>query len=104
MASDGLYRRNKFKRILSTMPDLQSKEKAIFNFGLCLKKIHECSCPVELLNNDTPWLETMLNKAEYNLTHFAVDGSAELLQQLKEARPKPIDNTFIHGDFTIDMC
>lgn len=90
------------REFLAKMPDLQSKEKAIFNFGLCLKKIHECSCPIELLNNDSPWLDTTLNKAEYNLTHFAVDGSAKRLQQLKEARPKPIENTFIHGDFTID--
>jgi len=44
----------------------------------------------------------MLNKAEYKLTHFAVDGSEERLKRLKEVRPKPIDNTLIHGDFTID--
>ncbi|MEC0197263.1 phosphotransferase [Paenibacillus taichungensis] len=90
------------REFLSKEPDLKDKEKAIFNFGLCLKKIHECSCPIELLKNDNPWLDTMLNKAEYNLTHFAVDGTEELLKRLKEVRPKPIDNTLIHGDFTID--
>lgn len=55
-----------------------------------------------MLKNDNPWLDTMLNKAEYKLTHFAVDGSEERLKRLKEVRPKPIDNTLIHGDFTID--
>ncbi|MEK4052146.1 phosphotransferase [Paenibacillus sp. FSL F4-0087] len=90
------------REFLSKEPDLKDKEKAIFNFGLCLKKIHECSCPIELLKNDNPWLDTMLNKAEHNLTHFAVDGTEELLKRLKEVRPKPIDNTLIHGDFTID--
>lgn len=72
------------------------------NYGLCLKKIHECTCPIELLNDEEAWLDTMLIKAEYNLTHFDVDGTGERLKRLKEVRPKPVKNTLIHGDFTID--
>ena len=90
------------REYLSREPCLKDKEKAISNFGICLKKIHECPCPVELLKNDNTWLDTMLIKAEYNLSHYTVDGSKELLNRLKEVRPKQIDNTLIHGDFTID--
>ena len=90
------------REFLSREPELKEKEKAIFNFGRCLKRIHECACPIELLKNARPWLDSMLIKAEYNLTHFAVDGSEELLTRLKEEKPKPIENTLIHGDFTID--
>lgn len=90
------------REYLSREPCLKDKEKAISNFGICLKKIHECPCPVELLKNDNTWLDTMLIKAEYNLSHYTVDGSQELLNRLKEVRPKQIDNTLIHGDFTID--
>lgn len=90
------------REFLSKEPNLKDKEKAIYNFGRCLKKIHECSCPIELLQNDESWLDSILNKAEYNLTHFAVDGSEELLTCLKEVRPNPIGHALIHGDFTID--
>lgn len=90
------------REFLSREPDLKEKEKAIFNFGRCLKKLHESACPIELLKKDHSWLDSMLIQAEYNLTHFAVDGSEELLKRLKEEKPKPIENTLIHGDFTID--
>lgn len=90
------------REYLSKEPNLKDKEKVISNFGLCLKKIHECTCPIELLNDEEPWLDTMLIKAEYNLTHFDVDGTEERLKRLKEVRPKPVENTLIHGDFTID--
>ncbi|WP_215162035.1 phosphotransferase [Paenibacillus sp. ISL-20] len=90
------------REFLSREPDLKDKEKAISNFGLCLKKLHECPCPIELQKHDTLWIDTILSKAEYNLTHYEVDGSEELLKRLKEVRPNPIDNTLIHGDYTID--
>ncbi|SFM47027.1 Aminoglycoside phosphotransferase [Paenibacillus sp. 1_12] len=90
------------REYLSREPSLNEKQKAISNFGLCLRKIHECPCPIGLIKNDKPWLDTMLLKAENNLTQYEVDGSEELLSRLKEKRPKPIENTLIHGDFTID--
>jgi aminoglycoside phosphotransferase len=90
------------REFLSREPSLIDKEKAISNFGLCLRRIHECPCPIELIKNDKPWIDTMLLKAEYNLTQYEVDGSEELLSRLKAVRPKPIENTLIHGDFTID--
>ncbi len=89
------------REFLSRDPDPKDKEKVITNFGLCLKDIHECPCPFELKSDNT-WLDTILLKAEYNLTHYPVDGSEQLLKRLKEVRPKPIVNTLIHGDFTID--
>ncbi|WP_160042660.1 phosphotransferase [Paenibacillus sp. USDA918EY] len=90
------------RAFLSGTPNLKDKEKAITNFGLGLRSIHECPCPIEFIKDDKPWLDTMLSKAEYNLNHFEVDGTEELLSQLKEVRPKSMENTFIHGDFTID--
>lgn len=90
------------REFLSREPDRKDKERAIAAFGLCLRNIHDRPCPSELIRYDQPWLEVMLNKAEYNLTHYQVDGSLELLTRLKETKPIPIENTLIHGDFTID--
>lgn len=90
------------REFLSEGLDLKAKEKAISHFGVCLKTIHECPCPAELRKSEHLWLDAMLMKAEYNLTHFEVDGSRELRAHLMKKKPEPIENTLIHGDFTID--
>jgi aminoglycoside phosphotransferase (APT) family kinase protein len=77
------------------------RHEMLFNFGVLLSKIHSTPCPAEL-NGDSVWLDEMLRRAEFNLEHYSVDGTADLLQFLKTNRPLPIPSTFIHGDFTID--
>jgi len=65
-------------------------------FGNSLAAIHGHPVPSELRNNG------ILERAEYNFLHYATEGSAELLAQLKQYRPLPIPFTLIHGDFTVD--
>lgn len=77
------------------------RHQLIFNFGNTLATIHSTPCPGELIG-DTVWLDAMISRAEYNLKHYKVDGTAELLHFLKTNRPVSIKNTLIHGDFTID--
>jgi len=55
-----------------------------------------------VLAGNSDWLDNRLKLAEYNLAHYEVDGTAELLQWLKTNKPLPRPCTFIHGDFTID--
>jgi len=77
------------------------RHEMIFNFGAILSKVHSTEWPLEI-NGDSDWLDEMLRRAEYNLKHYLVDGTADLLQFLKTNKPLPIQNTLIHGDFTID--
>jgi aminoglycoside phosphotransferase (APT) family kinase protein len=44
----------------------------------------------------------MLDIAAYNLAHFHVDGSPELLECLQRDRPADVPATLVHGDFTLD--
>lgn len=77
------------------------RHEMIFNFGAILSNIHSTECPIEIIG-DSDWLDEMLRRAEYNLKHYLVDGTADVLQFLKTNKPSPIPNTLIHGDFTID--
>ncbi|MCS7460989.1 aminoglycoside phosphotransferase family protein [Paenibacillus doosanensis] len=77
------------------------KQELIFRFGASLAQIHAALCP-EALVGDADWLDDMLRKAEFNLARYATDGTAELLELLKRSKPAPIENTLIHGDFTLD--
>jgi len=77
------------------------KHEMIFSFGEVLAQIHSTPCPKDMVW-DADWLEEMLRRAEYNLTHYSVDGTPELLENLKANKPSPVKNTLIHGDFTID--
>lgn len=81
--------------------DAAKREEAIFNFGKTLANIHAAPVPPELETGE-PWLEIVLKQAEYNLTHYQVDGTPELLERIKKNKPEPVRQTFIHGDFTID--
>lgn len=64
-------------------------------FGKTLMRIHRHTALLE------PQSDRTLAGAEYNLLH-PIDGSVELLEQLKKQQPVPVFPTFIHGDFTID--
>ena len=44
----------------------------------------------------------MLKEAENNLRYYEVEGTRELLEQLKANPPMDVEYTLIHGDFTID--
>jgi len=81
--------------------DSDKRHELIFNFGNLLSKIHSTPCPGELIGN-IHWLDTMISRAEYNFNHYQVDGTAQLLHFLKTKKPKPIKQSLIHGDFTID--
>ncbi|WP_343223414.1 aminoglycoside phosphotransferase family protein [Paenibacillus solanacearum] len=77
------------------------RQELIYKFGACLSAVHATPCPESLVGN-SDWLDNRLKQAEYNLAHYEMDGTAELLQWLKTNKPLPQHYTFIHGDFTID--
>ena len=52
--------------------------------------------------NGSGWLDEMLIQAEFNLFNYNVDGSKDLLNSLKENKPKSFEQTLIQGDFNID--
>ncbi|MDP9697467.1 aminoglycoside phosphotransferase [Paenibacillus intestini] len=90
------------RQFLASHPAKEDKEKAITSFGLSLRKLHECACPMEWQHAESTWLDAMLSKAEYNLAHYSIDGNEHLLTHLKKNRPSTVQPTLIHGDFTID--
>jgi len=71
-------------------------------FGQVLAAIHATPAPPGLAQVDQPWLDRMLDMAAYNLAHYQVDGSQELLERLQGNRPADVPATLIHGDFTLD--
>lgn len=79
----------------------KKRQEIIFNFGKILSEMHSTPCPEEIINKQ-PWLDRMLDQSEYNLKHYEVDGTKELLEKLKVQKPKEYKQTLIHGDFTID--
>ncbi len=79
----------------------EKRHKVIFQFGKILKEIHSTPCPSEL-KIERVWLDQMIETAEYNFHRYETDGSAELLQMLKNEKPAFVEQTLIHGDFTID--
>ena len=91
----------RLREYLANEHDKRKREKVIHSYGEVLKQIHNTPCPDSLKNQDT-WLSIMLKEAENNLRYYEVDGTWELLEQLKANPPVDIENTLIHGDFTID--
>ncbi|WP_079908895.1 phosphotransferase family protein [Paenibacillus sp. 32352] len=73
----------------------------IYAYGRILQKIHSTPCPDELKKSEI-WLDAMLTQAEYHLKHYQVDGTPALLEKIRYQRPKEMEQTLIHGDFTID--
>ncbi|WP_404448628.1 phosphotransferase [Sutcliffiella horikoshii] len=77
------------------------REEILVNFGKIVSDIHATPCP-ETLKNKKIWLGDMLDQAVYNLQNYEVDGSEDLLEQIKKNRPSNRKQTLIHGDLTID--
>ncbi|QOR67830.1 phosphotransferase [Cytobacillus suaedae] len=77
------------------------RQEAIYQFGKILKEIHSTPCPSKL-KGEGLWLDQMLKTAEYNLLHYETDGNEELLKKLIDEKPGIVEQTLIHGDFTID--
>ncbi len=73
----------------------------LFAFGQSIRQLHDTPCPTGL-QTEGKWLDHILEQSEYNLTHYKVDGDAELLQHLQHNRPADIQQTLIHGDCTMD--
>ena len=71
-------------------------------FGQVLAAIHATPAPPDVAQPDRPWLDRTLDMAAYNLAHFHVDGSPELLERLQRDRPADVPATLIHGDYTLD--
>ncbi|WP_194840832.1 phosphotransferase [Filobacillus milosensis] len=87
---------------LSEEKDEQRRAKLISEFGAVVAQVHSAPAPAALRTATQPWLESMLAEAQYNLEHHEVDGSQQLLNQLKATPPTPIEPTLIHGDLTVD--
>ena len=83
--------------------DQTVKRRMLFAFGQALARLHRLPVPPELCSErQEPWLDHMLRQARYQLLHYEVDGSAELLEQLERQRLQLVRPTLIHGDFTVD--
>ncbi|MBS4197187.1 phosphotransferase family protein [Lederbergia citri] len=82
--------------------DSEKRRSLIYQFGEVLREIHSTTCPEEIYQPDTIWLDKILDKAEIELQLYDLDGTPELLEQLKREKPKNIMQTLIHGDFTVD--
>lgn len=88
------------RHFLAGKPNSKDREIVISQYGLSLKQIHETKCPIALNNDsDISWLDSMFQRADYNLKNYKVNGTKELLLRLKREQPNPIGSTLIHGDF-----
>lgn len=81
--------------------DCLLRRRLMFGFGRLLAAIHNAA-PPNALTCPEPWLDMMLDQATQNLQRYDVDGTPALLSLLKSQRPKPVSNTLIHGDYTLD--
>ena len=79
----------------------ERKEELIFAFGKAMANIHQSAVPM-VAETQASWLDGMLEQAEHNLRHYGTDGSFELLEKLKKNHPAPVQQTLVHGDFTVD--
>ncbi|WP_430787428.1 phosphotransferase family protein [Virgibacillus flavescens] len=89
------------KSALETEENQEKRMEIIFNFGKILAEIHSTPPPKSLMHNQS-WIDDMLQEAEYNLINYTVDGSRDLLHDIKINKPKAHKQTLIHGDYTID--
>lgn len=86
---------------LKNEKDKAIRQKLIMDFGKKLKIIHNQK-PPNVFNSNNSWIDNKLEKAEYYLSNYKVDGSKKLLQYLYENKPIKRENTLIHGDYTLD--
>lgn len=79
----------------------KKREHVVYEMGHLLARIHNAECPERLVSKQ-PWIHRMLQEAEYNLTHYEVDGNQRLLKQLQKQNMICKQEVLIHGDYTID--
>jgi aminoglycoside phosphotransferase (APT) family kinase protein len=89
------------RKILTHENDSATRYHILFEFGKSLRELHSTPCPDEL-KSGTKWIDLMLKQAEFNLEHYKVDGTASLLEKIKNNKPDDVEQTLIHGDCTID--
>lgn len=81
--------------------NIEEKKSLLQSFGQLLQQLHETK-PIKSLCKSDNWLDYQLKVAEQHLNVGDVDGSDELLIQLKKTIPKFVKQTIIHGDCTTD--
>ncbi len=86
---------------LTKTENKKKREELLINFGKIVSDIHATPCP-EVLRKEKTWLDGMLDDATYNLLNYEVDGSEELLEQIKGRLPSKMKQSLIHGDLTVD--
>ncbi|QPC45881.1 phosphotransferase [Mangrovibacillus cuniculi] len=78
----------------------EERRELIKSFGNFLNHFHGLKIPEDIGKVD--WLESQFELAAKYIEKNQTDGSLELLQQLKNNKPTPTQQTFIHGDCTTD--
>jgi aminoglycoside phosphotransferase (APT) family kinase protein len=78
------------------------RQRLLRAFGAVVAAIHRTPAPTALAVLNQPWLSAALDTAAAYLASYPVEGTPELLEQLREERPPPIPPALIHGDCTLD--
>lgn len=89
------------RKTLTVENDPVTRFTILSEFGRSLRELHATPCPEELMIGGA-WLDYMLKQAAYNLEHFTVDGTPELLKRLQTTKPSNYRQTLIHGDCNMD--
>lgn len=93
------------RSLRSTLREITSfdqKLELLFQFGQVLRKIHAAKVPPELIVDQRSWVDRKVEEAAFNWQNFEVDGDETLLKRLQIEKPGPVQETFIHGDYTLD--
>lgn len=77
------------------------KRRLITSFGSFLLQLHDYK-PHDLFIKSEDWLDTQLGRAEAYIKNGQTDGTLDLLEVLRNNRPKQVKQTMIHGDCTTD--
>lgn len=70
-------------------------------FGRTLSAIHRTKLPA-LLQSDRPWLDRILDEARANVAQGYAWPDAPPIHSFAAARPQPMPEVLIHGDYTLD--
>ena len=77
------------------------KRRLITSFGRFLQQLHDYQ-PRGIFIKSEDWLDTQLARAEAYVENGQTDGTLDLLEVLRNNRPKHVKQTMIHGDCTTD--
>jgi aminoglycoside phosphotransferase (APT) family kinase protein len=77
------------------------KRRLITSFGSFLQELHDYK-PHDSFIKSEDWLDTQLRRAEAYVENGQTDGTLDLLEVLRNNRPKHVKQTMIHGDCTTD--